>query len=348
MIIKIDKKYTGKKDINIVLNDNIEKSKLIYSTNDDNYSLNDIMKIENITPLNKLENIYYNLYKSLNIDKEEASHLLSSMIGSHNTNKNLIDIKIKINELKSRNLNYYNEFYYQRCQLTEMIEVSVYSHSSTITGRSTIKKGINYLTMKKEDRKNIKSQFKGGKIIEMDIVSLEPRILCKFNEFEFIEDVYTHVSDLLNVNNIYRKKIKLGLLAIIYGASYNTVKKLSGLNSKECQKIKEYFKIDELKNILKKEIAKKSKIENMYGRPIFNSSALINHFIQSSAADCAQLAFMQYLKNKNRQKFKLIAVIHDAIIIDCHPSMISKFIDTYMISEEYLNINLPVKAKVIA
>ena len=93
------------------------------------------------------------------------------------TRKALEDIKIKISILKNRNLSYYNNFYHQRCQLTSMIEDGVYSHSSTVTGRSTIKKGTNYLTMKKQDRKNIKSVFPGGKIIEIDILGFD--LICQ-------------------------------------------------------------------------------------------------------------------------------------------------------------------------
>jgi hypothetical protein len=347
MIIKIDRKYTGKNDTIINLDNNKDIENIIYSTDSITHNLNDILKIENIENLFKLDKKYNNLLKTLNIDYIDPC-LLPLMVGKCNIHKILQDIKTKINILKNRNLSYYNYFYHQRCELTGMIKDSIYSHCSTVTGRSTIKKGTNYLTMKKQDRKNIKSIFTGGKIIEIDIVSLEPRILSKFNEYEFVDDVYNHVAKILNTNIVQRKKIKLGLLAIIYGASFNTVKKLSGLNSKECKTIKEYFKIDKLYKYLIDKNSNEGKIENMYGRPIFNSSALINHFIQSSAADCAQLAFNQFLKKHDNKKFRLIAVIHDSIIVDCHPNIISKFTDTYMISEEYLNIKLPIKSEILS
>lgn len=347
MIIKIDRKYTGRNNIIINLDNNKDIEDITYSTNSITHNLNDILRIEKIGKLDILSKQYINLLRTLNINDIDPC-LLPTIIGKDNTRKALEDIKIKISMLKNRNLSYYNNFYNQRCDLTSMIEDGVYSHSSTVTGRSTIKKGTNYLTMKKQDRKNIKSVFPGGKIIEIDIVSLEPRILSKFNNYEFVDDVYIHIAKILNIDISQRKKIKLGLLAIIYGASFNTVKKLSGLNNKECQIIKEYFKIDELYRHLININSGEGKFENMYGRPIFESSAVINHFIQSSAADCAQLAFNQFLKKHDSKKFRLIAVIHDAIIVDCHPSIISNFTDTYIINEEFLNIKLPVKAEILS
>lgn len=336
MIINIERKYTGSKDINIKLLDNEE---IIYN------NINDLLKIESIEKLDNLNNYYSYLFKQLNLTCVKD---IGVIIGKSNVEKHLCHIKNCLNELKNRDLTYYENHFWQRLKLTEMISDSTYDHAGTVTGRSRILDGINYLTMKKEKRENIKTSFQGGKIIEIDIVSLEPRILCNYNKMQNFKDVYNHTKKILNLGHLNRDTIKLGLLAIIYGAGKSTVKKLSGIDYITMQKIKDYFKVEKLNNLLTKSIEEKGYFRNMYNRPIFSKNALVNHFIQSSAADCAQLAFYQYLVEKDKEFFKLIAVIHDAIIIDAHPRLIDDFMNTYKINEKHLKINLPVKAEIIA
>ena len=336
MILNINKKHTGSNDINIKL---LDKENFIY------YNINEILKIENLKAIDDIHSKYFKLFNQLNCNSMSNMHMV---VGSENIKNQLCLIKDALHILKNRDMTYYEYHYWKRISLTNQIADSVYDHAGTVTGRSRITKGINYLTMKKEDRNNIQTSFKGGKIIEIDIVSLEPRILCKYNNMTNVNDVYKHTKSILNISHINRQSIKLGLLAIIYGAGKSTVKKLSGIDSDTMMKIKNYYKVDRLSKKLNDDVTKTGLIRNMYNRPIYSKNSLVNHFIQSSAADCAQLAFYNFLEKKDKNYFKLIAVIHDAIIVDVHPKLIDQFMNIYNINEDYLDIKLPVKAEIIA
>jgi hypothetical protein len=97
--------------------------------------------------------------------------------------------------------------------------------------------------MKKEDRNKLTSSFKKGAIFEIDIVSLEPRFFLKYFKNIEVNDVYAHVANSILNNSNSRNKIKLGLLATIYGAGQSTVKKLTGLSSSDYNKIIDYFEV---------------------------------------------------------------------------------------------------------
>lgn len=343
MIVNISKENTGSKNINIELS----STNITYSTCCSKYNLNDVLRIENLNKIESLNSKYIKLLNQLNISN--ANNIsIGKILGSNIVKSQLNTIKDIITNLKLRDLKYYDDHYWKRCNLTSMIDNSIYDHSETVTGRSKIKSGTNYLTMKKKSRKNIKSVFNKGKIIEIDIISLEPRILLKHFNLSQAKDVYKDILNNLALNNVTRDKLKLGLLAIIYGAANETVRKLSGLSKKDIEMIKEYFKVKKLNYDLKNEYDYKNCIRNMYHRPINSNSALVNHYIQSSAADCAQIAFYNYLKDVNKNKFRLIAVIHDAIIVDVHPDLVDYFLNTNSIYEEYLDILLPVTSEILS
>ena len=260
MIIEIEKKYTGKENIKIKIKDN----KDIWSFNNNINNLKDVFLIEKLNIPQPLHDKYKKLIDQLNIC-ENISWV--DLIGSNNLNKQIVEFKENIKKLKNRNLSYYR-FLAKRNKLSELISTSlyndesynkpVYNHSSTVTGRSVIKKGLNFLTMKKNLRNNLSSRFVKGKIVELDIVSLEPRVLSKIMNVSQVDDYYSYVAKNVVNSESDRGKIKLGLLAIMYGAGTSTVKKLSGLNNVQIEKIREYFKINELQCNLKKEIFMKN------------------------------------------------------------------------------------------
>ena len=85
----------------------------------------------------------------------------------------------------------------------------------------------------------------------------------------------------------------------------------------------------------------------MYGRNIYNPTSLLNNFVQSSAADCACLAFSELVKKFHDKQINVVAFIHDSIIIDCHPNYFD-FVSTIdHISEDTLDIVLPVRVSEI-
>jgi hypothetical protein len=200
--------------------------------------------------------------------------------------------------------------------------------------------------MKKSDRTLLKSRQVNGRIYEIDIISLEPRILAKITRNEEIYDIYDHIAKNVLQNKYERKNIKLGLIATLYGAKNATVKKLSGLNSDCVNKIKNWFKLKEFSEQI---ITSKNPedIKNFYGRYIYNSDSKINHYIQSTATDCAMLSFYNFINNSSKD-IKIIALIHDAMILDVGESSFNYVENLEYLYDDIMKIKLPVKIERIS
>ena len=224
----------------------------------------------------------------------------------------------------------------------EWQEIPKYKHDS-VTGRLSIKEGINYLTMKKTDRKLLKPNF-DNVLLEIDFKSCEPYFYLMTMGLidEDVKDVYQHVKDVLEINpDISRAKFKQAVISCLYGASSSTIKKLSGLSSGEIESLKYYLSFNELTEKLKAEFQEKGFIENYFGRPIFSDSNVVNYYIQSSAVDFCCLSFLNFLNDN-----KLIrghAVIHDALLFSCDNEHVTEIKKTIKLGIE--GIQIPVEIK---
>ena len=215
-----------------------------------------------------------------------------------------------------------------------------YSHNKTVTGRTVIVDGMNIMTMKKKDRSLFQSKYKKGSIIELDIKSLEPRLYLKLVKGVEVEDAYSFIlEDVLekNTDTIPRKKIKLAFISLLYGAGEKKIKTMTGLCFEDIRKIRKYLSVAELKQKIKNEFSKNGWFENAYGRKIFSVNAPINYYIQSTAADFACLLYEEFFSNLNTDGVDLIGVIHDAIILDVHPSAKEIIMSVKSIHEPILN-----------
>ena len=196
-----------------------------------------------------------------------------------------------------------------------------YSLFNTVTGRMTIQSGLNLLTLKKENRNIIGSSYKDGKILEIDIKNLEPRILMGMFNKEVPDDIYSWIAnDVLNDIAIDRKFIKELTFKILYGASMNTIKKdLNWLCDIEeiVNRIKSNMGYQELAIKIKSDM-QEGYFKNYYGRKLKNSSANINHFLQSTGVDVSMYCFSKVnnILKQAGMRFKIIGFIHDAMIID--------------------------------
>tara|TARA_A100001515_G_scaffold105068_2_gene85811 strand:- start:161 stop:1204 length:1044 start_codon:yes stop_codon:yes gene_type:complete len=341
-MIIIEKKYSG-------LNKDIKLNKFNnnWQLDDDLFNLNKLLTLEKIEIIDSIEKQYKNILSMLNIDNANWLYFL----GQDTIKKNLSAIKNKIEMLDNNFNSKYESIISKRIMMTSNIdncyydndkyEKPVYDHVSSVTGRTKIVSGLNFLIMKKEDRHKLTSKFKHGRIYEIDIVSLEPRVLLKLSRDKICDDVYEHVAQNVLKLDKSRSKIKLGLISTLYGAKNSTVKKLSGLEKSQVEKIKEYFKIKELYQKLNSEFENHSRITNFYGRNIYSNNSMINHYIQSTAVDCAMIGFNNFL-NQFSEGVNLVSTIHDAIIIDVHPDYFEKIHDTYEIYDDIMDIYLPV------
>ncbi len=206
-----------------------------------------------------------------------------------------------------------------------------YSITRTLTGRMTITKGPQILTAPKFIRKFLKSSYPGGKIAQVDFISLEPRVAMQLTEENLGDDIYNYLSEKLFTSKVSRSVVKKLVLCAVYGASEATLKK--GLPEdvdikKIVEKTKELLNYKLVVNQQLESFRKTGKIKNYFGRPITpqgsRESLLYNNFIQSSAVDVALLGFGKIL-DKAPERVRPIFFIHDAMLIDLHPEDIEEF-----------------------
>ena len=198
----------------------------------------------------------------------------------------------------------------------------------------TVKGGVNYLTMKKEMRSNIKRE-EGNHLVEIDVKSCEPALLHSILYKEMPEDIYT----LFSENNIPRAKMKIAIISSLYGSTPSRVSKLSGLKKETILKIHRHFKIKEHIEKFKSEFENTGRFFNMYGRPIYEIASPMNYWLQSTAADYCCLAFKDLLE---RTGFKLRAMIHDAIIVEVDDSQYKQLTEIKKITDPLSKISLRV------
>jgi len=198
---------------------------------------------------------------------------------------------------------------------------TVYSQAGSITGRLTVREGPNILTLKRENRRIFKSRFKGGKIIQIDISSLEPRIALSVSGKDFSGDIYELVGREVLEDRLTRDQVKIAVLSCMYGASSWSLSKQipEELDSKKIMnEIKSYFEIPKLKLKLENDLVKMGHIRNLYGRNIKSQDSVVNHFLQSSGVDVSFNVFSQILDDirSNCDRAIPIYIIHDAILLD--------------------------------
>lgn len=321
---------------------NFSDNTLVIGNKKNILSLNEINEINRLLNLKQIKNkkqYFDKLLTSLNASKQDANRL----INVKNKNIYLKYLKEEIEKSKNYITRYFFETLPLRLELFEKIitlencKPTIYDHNTT-TGRLKVIGGTNFLTMKSEDRNRLKHKDDKKIIQEIDFKSCEPNFYLKSKGIEFKgTDVYNFLMKKLNIE-CERSSFKRGVLSIIYGANEITVSKISKIPVKKIKEIKQIFDIDNFSNSLEKEYKEKGYIENYYGRPLFSKNNLVNHWIQSSAADYCCLAFREYL-NKNTS-IELHGVIHDAIIVSDYQK-----IDINTIKESISNIEIPVSIK---
>ena len=169
------------------------------------------------------------------------------------------------------------------------------------------------MTMKKNVRKNL--TYKNFKVFEIDFKSCEPYFyLLSKNKINSIEsDIYDTIKNKLNLKIEDRKILKQTVLSILYGAGYETIKRISKIDKKDYNNLKNYFEIDQFEKKLINQNNDLGFILNYYNRPVVVKSerSILNYWVQSSVADFCYLAFNDFVFN-NEVNFH--AIIHDAII----------------------------------
>ncbi len=306
-------------------------------------TLSEIRKLSNLPEIKKV--IEY--YSGLSVLNVSGSFEYISLIGNKKSKDYANYIKEKINETLPMITSYHTLIYPQRKKCYEglerlyfdgkLLETPTYNHCG-VTGRTSIVKGHNYLTMKKGDRKKLRHKDKV--LVEVDFKSCEPFFFLKSQNIEIPgDDVYFWLMEKYNINNIERDKLKRGILSLIYGANTYTTSKIMQLELKTVEKIKDDIGINDLEDRLKKEFDKNGFILNYYGRPITSNNNLVNYWIQSSTVDYCSLAFKQFYEANN---IKPCFFIHDSMTFCVDASRLQSIINKNKIKEKISNITIPI------
>lgn len=200
----------------------------------------------------------------------------------------------------------------------------------TSTGRISVKSGPQILRLPKKFRDVIESRFENGKLVYADYNSLEPRTLLSIVEKDAPDDVYTHVSNDLLKGKINREIAKIIVMGVLYGAGVHKLKELIGQDVDVIEimsEIRHEFGTRPIEKRLVAEFKENGFIKNYQGR-ILNptrqdGAGLLSYYVQSSGADAALTGFYKMFDEIKRKNLEIVPIfiIHDAVILDIHPSI---------------------------
>jgi len=209
-----------------------------------------------------------------------------------------------------------------------MCQPPIYSHA-TATGRLTVKSGPRILTLQKEHRRILSSRFDGGRVMQVDFVSLEPRVLRLIAEGSAPIDIYSDVADRLG-GAANRRQVKLATLKMLYGSGRAGITEdVGNISSRAIKQIEDYFGLPRLRAKLQSDLGRSGEIRSMWGRPLPEATEthlLVSHFTQSTAVDVALGGFGDLLERITSEDLDVVPcyVLHDALLLDVHPESESR------------------------
>lgn len=200
-----------------------------------------------------------------------------------------------------------------------------YDRFATRTGRLTIIDGPNFLILKKDNRRVIKSSFEDGSIVSLDFKALEARIvLAEACRYSASSDIYADISATQFKGVLPRDVVKTAVLAELYGISRGALKSRLGVSEQKLDSfigvIRDYFKVEDLRSRLKDQVGSSGKMINRFGRPLNvpegQDNLLVNTYAQSSGVDVSLLGFDRVLSQLGTDGIRPLFVLHDAIVLD--------------------------------
>jgi hypothetical protein len=334
------------------------KTKLVKITDSSNdvsiEDLNSYRKLSNLAEIKSFKENFYSFSEELNIKNDcvRWDLLLGNSLCKDHEAKILRDIKYSIDKFTS----YHTDILERRKILYENLiqisgpdgsdlEIPIYSHNG-VTGRTTIKKGYNFLTSKKDFRKGCKSNKKNKFLVSVDFKACEPNLYLRaIGKNISNPDIYEFLSSELGLETKDRSTLKRGILSVLYGASDSTSSKILGSKRDSLRKIKEFFRIEETTAYLKEEFKRSNTIYNLYGRPIHSDKSILNKWIQSSAVDFCSLAFLNFVEEFNLSACYLV---HDDMVIEADKDQYNKIKNKKDLFEPKSNLSLPVEITVLS
>lgn len=216
----------------------------------------------------------------------------------------------------------------------------VYSHA-TATGRLIVKEGPKILTVQKEHRRVLSSKFPGGKMMQVDFVSLEPRVLRLLRAGNSPADLYTDLLSRVG-GDVSRRQVKVAVLRSLYGSSRAGIKEEVGaIGPKLIREVEDYFGLKALQEKLHQQLRAKGHIKSHWGRPLREATddhLLVSHFTQSTAVDVSLMGFGQLTDKITAEDLDVIPcfVLHDALLLDTAPQHMERM---EQIAAEGIDIN---------
>lgn len=222
-----------------------------------------------------------------------------------------------------------------------------YDRVTTVTGRLHTVAGPALLHLPKIYRGLLESRWKdeGGLVVALDYKCLEPRVarvarelLCGGLPEEGSKGCNPDIYSDFN-SDLPREVVKKAVISQLYGIGLDALNQQLlpfGLSQSEIEDLissaREFFGLDLLQEKLKIEWETSNRrfITNFYGRRIATETrhTLVNHYIQSTAADISFLGFtnvIRYLEEQGRLHDTVFPLFfnHDAVVLDCHPNSLN-------------------------
>lgn len=319
------------------------------------HTINKLRKLIKQDEILTYHDFFFGVANTLNISKEDPVRW-DLMLDKKNHKRYIDYLKREIELSKNIATSYCDNVLLKRigvyknlhsCSLAgKELPIPEYSHES-VTGRTSIVKGVNFMTMKKSERKKLHSTNKDEVLVDIDVKSCEPslylKLLGKYNNNS--NDVYEEIKNMLNLPDIPRDKFKRGVLSILYGANERTSKNILKCSFKDVKKIKEHFSIESLTALLNEQYEKNGYLYNYYGRPIFSNANPVNYWIQSSAVDFCSLAFGHLVE---RLKLKPCFFIHDSMTVSVHKSDLGDLLKLSDIYDPVSKLTINVETKLLS
>ena len=207
-----------------------------------------------------------------------------------------------------------------------------YTRTDSTTGRLSSKSQANILTLPRKYRNIFKSSFNSGKVVYIDFVSLEPRVMRKLGGFDCSGDIYEEIGNNLEID-VDRSVIKQAVISAVYGSSKKALysKMPKDKVDKLCDYISEFLKVQSCLEMAQ-ESSESNCRTNFWGRPIWNkgsneTNVILNNYVQSSAVDIALSGFSSILQKLDSSKVKPLFIIHDALMIDVEEEYLNNFVN---------------------
>ena len=176
------------------------------------------------------------------------------------------------------------------------IEPVRYVRSKIKTGRLSVIKGPQVMTMKAEHRNMVKG------CRQIDFSSMEPRFLLNVSGNHVAGDLYDWVASQANLKGD-RTHTKIAIISSLYGSA------------RQIPAVTKLFALQEWEKQLEANVHD-DVIENYYGRPVRTEGArgrhLLSLWLQSSAADAAIKGFANFFRSNDHLHPHWL--IHDACV----------------------------------